>query len=259
MTMRLADLTISEERGVRYLHFGNEWIQGAMRIGRPLTLELDYVRSMMAWLLFLEPPGAMLQLGLGAAALTKFCHHHFAQTSVTAVEIAQPVIDLARTAFALPADDDRLKVVRADAAAFVASRRQHRRYGVVQVDLYDREAAGPVHDSRSFYEDCRRALHETAGVMIVNLFGRHRSFGPSLARIAAAFSERLLLLPPNAQGNTVVLAFSGPPLSVPLARLRTRAALLERRLRLPAGQWVDGLRVYPAAPRGQAPASVLVV
>ena len=256
---RFADLTISEERGVRYLHFGSEWIQGAMRINRPIALELDYVRAMMAWLVFLEPTGAMLPLGLGAAALTKFCHHHFPQTSVTAVEIAQPVIDLARAAFALPADDGRLTVACADAAAFVASRRQHGRYGVVQVDLYDRDAAGPVHDSLTFYEDCRHVLDAAAGVMVVNLFGQHRSFTPSLARIAAAFDDRLLLLPPNAEGNTVVLAFTGPPLSVPLGRLRARAAQLERRLRLPAGQWVDGLRGYPIMPRGQTPASVLTV
>jgi len=28
-------VTLSEEDGVRYLHFGTVWVQGAMRIGRP--------------------------------------------------------------------------------------------------------------------------------------------------------------------------------------------------------------------------------
>ena len=31
---------ISEEAGVRYLHFGSDWVQGAMRIARPWSLEL---------------------------------------------------------------------------------------------------------------------------------------------------------------------------------------------------------------------------
>ena len=66
-------ITLSEEDGVRYLHFGSPWVQGAMRIARPWALEIDYVRDMMAWLLFLAPPGRILQLGLGAAALTKYC------------------------------------------------------------------------------------------------------------------------------------------------------------------------------------------
>ena len=38
------NIDISEEAGVRYLHFGSSWIQGAMRIARPFALELDYTR-----------------------------------------------------------------------------------------------------------------------------------------------------------------------------------------------------------------------
>jgi spermidine synthase len=63
---------LSEEDGVRYLHFGTEWIQGGMRIARPWQLELEYQKQMMALALFLPEPQRILQLGLGAAALTKF-------------------------------------------------------------------------------------------------------------------------------------------------------------------------------------------
>src|SRR5574340_598280 len=41
-------IDIREEAGVRTLHFGSEWIQGAMRIARPWNLELEYTREMMA-------------------------------------------------------------------------------------------------------------------------------------------------------------------------------------------------------------------
>jgi len=44
-------IDISEEAGVRTLHFGSDWIQGAMRIARPWNLELEYTREMMASLL----------------------------------------------------------------------------------------------------------------------------------------------------------------------------------------------------------------
>ena len=44
-------IEVSEQAGVRYLHFGTEWIQGAMRVARPWSLELDYTREMMAALL----------------------------------------------------------------------------------------------------------------------------------------------------------------------------------------------------------------
>jgi len=37
---RFAPVTLSEQNGVRFLHFGTEWIQGAMRIRKPDWIEL---------------------------------------------------------------------------------------------------------------------------------------------------------------------------------------------------------------------------
>lgn len=53
MTPRFAPVTFSEMDGVRYLHFGTEWVQGAMRLRKPESIELEYAQQMMAWLLFL--------------------------------------------------------------------------------------------------------------------------------------------------------------------------------------------------------------
>ncbi|MFM7633065.1 MAG: spermidine synthase, partial [Betaproteobacteria bacterium] len=58
-------ITLSEQDGVRYLHFGTEWVQGAMRIRRPYSIELEYAQQMMAWMLFIEEPQHIVQLGLG--------------------------------------------------------------------------------------------------------------------------------------------------------------------------------------------------
>src|SRR5690606_1309068 len=159
-------ITLSEEGGVRYLHFGSPWVQGAMRIARPWALEIDYVRDMMAWLLFLAPPERILHLGLGAAALTKYCWRRFPDSRVTAVERSAAVIASARRDFALPPDDARLRVVCADAGEFVARPAERGRYGAIQVDLYDRQARGPVLDSVAFYRHCRRAL-ASPGVLAV--------------------------------------------------------------------------------------------
>ena len=51
----LPEVTISESDGVRYLHLGTPWIQGAMRIDEPLAIDLEYVRRMMVWMLVVEP------------------------------------------------------------------------------------------------------------------------------------------------------------------------------------------------------------
>ncbi len=107
---RFAPVTFSEEGGVRYLHFGTEWVQGAMRLRKPDHIELEYVQQMMAWLLFLETPARIVQLGLGAAALTKFCHRFLKRAKVEAVELNPAVVIAARAMFGLPYDDARLTV-----------------------------------------------------------------------------------------------------------------------------------------------------
>src|SRR5690606_29864340 len=108
---RLGSVEISEERGVRYLHFGSPWIQGAMRIARPWSLELDYTREMMLPLLWHNTrrwPRSVLQIGLGAASFTRFLYRHRPLARQVIVELSPDVLAAARQFFRLP--DDPLRV-----------------------------------------------------------------------------------------------------------------------------------------------------
>lgn len=75
-----SSIEIREARGVRTLHFGSDWVQGAMRMSRPHDLELAYTREMMAalWLSSGWPalPRRILQIGFGAGSLTRFIHRY---------------------------------------------------------------------------------------------------------------------------------------------------------------------------------------
>jgi spermidine synthase len=237
---RFAPVTFSEEEGVRYLHFGTQWIQGAMRLKQPWRIELDYAQQMMAWLLFLATPARIVQLGLGTGALTKFAYRFLRAEKVEAVELNPAVAIAARTMFALPPDDARLTVHECDAWDFVHDRANHGTTGAMQIDLYDATARGPVLDSVAFYRAARACLAK-AGIITVNLFGDHPSFARNMKNLNAAFDHRVLALPEVHDGNRVVLAFSGPPLEVPYALLEKRARLIETKLGLPASQWVQGL------------------
>lgn len=213
-----------------------------MIVRRPWDIAIEYVAQMMGWLLFLDPPARVLQLGLGAGALTRWCWRRLPDTGVDVVEASAAVIQLARSQFALPADDERLAVHHADAARFVAdaaARGEH--WGVVQADLYDAEARGPVCDSLAFYRDCRAVLAPEGGMLVVNLFGEHASYAKNIQRIRRAFDGRVLELPPVAAGNVVVFAFAGPPLEVMAGAFSARAAAVERRWRLPAAGWARAL------------------
>jgi hypothetical protein len=78
-------------------------------------------------------------------------------------------------------------------------------------------------------------------VLVVNLFGRHESFGRNIDNLAAAFDDRVILLPEIDEGNQIVLAFSGPSLAVTPAQLLARAEQVEAEYGLPARRWARAL------------------
>jgi len=238
---RFAPVTFSEEDGVRYLHFGTEWVQGAMRLKKPHHIELEYAQQMMAWLLFLATPKRIVQLGLGSAALTKFAHHYLRGAKVEAVELNPAVVVAARTMFELPPDDARLTVRELDAWDFVNDRANHGTIGAMQIDVYDATARGPVLDSVAFYRAVRACLTD-AGIATINLFGDHPSFVRNMKRLNEAFEGRVIALPEVHEGNRIAIAFSGPAIEVTYEALDKRARVLETTLGLPAHQWVKALR-----------------
>jgi spermidine synthase len=232
--------TLSEFDGVRFLHLDSIWVQGAMRIRKPDQLELEYIQRMCAWMLWRDAAalgqGHAVQLGLGAAALTRFCHGQL-KMRTTAVEINPEVIAACRQWFRLPPNDARLTVVNEDAARWVGDDANLQTVDVLNVDLYDHDAASPVLDDEAFYAACRGVLAD-GGLMTVNLFGRSASFARSALRIARVFgADQVWSLSATKEGNTVVVAARG--VQVPHREvLEQRAANIESRFKLPARKWL---------------------
>ncbi len=162
--------TTTEFKGVRFLHLGTSWVQGAMRLAKPDNIELEYIQMMMMWMLFNDKPRHIVQLGLGSAALTKFCYHRFPDAKVSVAELNPNVIAACRALFGLPPNDARLDVREMNALDFVLERANHGKVDVLQVDLYDEEARGPVLDTPEFYQGCYDCLGPD-GIMTTNVFG----------------------------------------------------------------------------------------
>jgi spermidine synthase len=244
----LPEVTLSEADGVRYLHLGSVWVQGAMRISRPQWIELVYIQRMLACLLWCPTEalgaGRAVQLGLGAGALTRFTARTL-RMPTTVVEINRAVVDVNARWFHLPHEAE---VVVGDAADWLRQA-EAESVRLLHVDLYDEEAAAPVLDDQPFYADCRRVLEGTGGLFSVNLFGRDASFARSIAHVAEAFgADQVWSLTPTREGNTVVVAGRG--VVVPgRDELAARAAVLEQRfgaLGLPARKWLRMVRPYSA-------------
>ncbi|GAB2885221.1 hypothetical protein GCM10027278_01790 [Paralcaligenes ginsengisoli] len=231
-------LNILENDGVRTLHFGSPAVQGAMRIDHPDDIELEYVQQMMMWLLFRANVAHIVQLGLGAAALTKFCDRHLAPATVTAVELDPDVVDICRTHFALPPDNERLSVLNMNALDYVTDFSRRRSIDILQVDLYDAQAKGPLLSTDAFYAACANCL-TAKGMMTVNLYCDWPDHLHHIQMMEKSF-EAVAWLPEVHDGNMVAIAFKQPP-SVDFDDLYARAVEIHATLGLPAETWVTGL------------------
>ncbi|WP_233213881.1 spermidine synthase [Pollutimonas nitritireducens] len=237
----MSGITVTEENGVRFLRFGTQWVQGSMKIADPYAIDLEYVQQMMMWTLFNATPQHIVQLGLGAGALTKFCHRHFATAKVTAIELDAAVIAACRSQFFLLSDDERLRVLQMDAMAFVQDVQNHGTVDVLQVDLYDAQARGPVYESPAFYQACADCL-APHGILTVNLFCDAPDHGKNLEAMEAGFGA-IAWLPEVHDGNVVAIGFKTAP-SIDFTDLYQRAAMIRATLGLPAESWVDGLQSW---------------
>jgi spermidine synthase len=95
-----------------------------------------------------------MQLGLGAGALTKFCHKVL-RMKTTAIELNPQVLVACRGWFKLPADDARCRWCWPTQPKEIHDPKWRGTVDALQVDLYDHEAAAPVLDSEDFYAACR--------------------------------------------------------------------------------------------------------
>ena len=241
---------MSEHDGVRYLHLGSPWVQGAMRLSAPARIELEYVQRMTAALLWWPPEAVAgaraVHLGLGAGTLARFTLQAL-RMDTTVVEINPQVVAACHSWFRLPAPSDRFRIHLGDAGAWLRSQGADGGARWLTVDLYDEEAAAPVLDDEDFYRACRAALDEQ-GVMSVNLFGRQAQFARSAARIQAAFGAgHVWTLRPTREGNVILLASRAldlPQRAVLLERAAAWEALLAARHGVPARKWPRMLRPW---------------
>jgi NAD(P)-dependent dehydrogenase (short-subunit alcohol dehydrogenase family) len=129
---------------------------------------------------------------------------------------------------------------RADAEALVrAAIDRHGRIDVLQVDLYDATARGPVLDSPAFYRACAACLSRH-GIVTVNLFGDHPSYRKNIQAMLPAF-DAVISLPEVHEGNVVAIGFKNLP-ALDFADLYERAAVIRDITRLPARSWVNGIK-----------------
>ncbi|MEK8025601.1 fused MFS/spermidine synthase [Pseudaquabacterium rugosum] len=191
------------------LHFSIHEIQSSMDVRAPHALDLDYTRTMMAFLLFLQQPRHILMIGLGGGSLAKFCHHHLPRTVITAVEINPHVVAL-RDEFLIPPDGSRFKVIVGDGARHL--RDDPEVCDVLMVDGFDDQGQPEALCTQAFYDLARERLRP-GGMLVVNLHYGHPEHRRHVARIRRAFGGQALVVDDAECCNTVVFACKGERLT----------------------------------------------
>lgn len=222
------DILISEEKGVRQLHFGSDWVQGAMRIARPYALELEYTREMMAPLL-LNPdpdwPRSALFIGLGVGALPKFLHKHRPNCKITVVEISHAVVAAAQMHFKLPPFTPNFQVDVSCGADFMASSRCQ--FDLIFIDGFDGKAkVGPL-NSTAFYLNCKASLSDQ-GYVVANLLSNQKDSEQSKKRLLDAFDGCAFAMTPCSSGNVIALAHTGAGFNLGQAELQANCLFLKK-------------------------------
>ena len=237
----MSDILISEHNGYRTLHFGNEWVQGRMRISRPAELALGYAEDMTAALLFSPPPKQIYVAGLGIGALPRWALANIGETlkKLDIVELREEVTWLCSNSFPLPLDDKRIKLTINDAAKEIALRPDSS-FDWIWVDCYDGRGSVGALESAAFYEQAHRVLKRN-GVLIANMWSSVPRYIPGVKRLAKVFGHNIMLLPSVATENVIAIAVkSTKPLpDLESAELRVRAKVLTKTYKLPFDRWVD--------------------
>jgi spermidine synthase len=228
---------VIEDAEIKALHFDGRSVQSRMRKDAPHELQFGYTRAMMGFLLFQPAPRDILIVGLGGGSLSKYCHYHLPQTTITTVEINPAVIAL-REEFAIPADSENFRVIHADAADYLADKTAIA--DIILLDGFEDYGLPPALSSPRFYSDCRRALRE-GGILVANLWGSPSVLQRCYRRLRAGFEQKMLTVPSPTSDNVVAFAFRRPS-PPPWTTLQARALKLQRDTALDFPYVLDEMR-----------------
>jgi spermidine synthase len=139
-------LVVKENKHYRWFEYGGQSIQSLMATSHPQQIVMPVAQSLLLFYLFKKMPLSVLNLGLGAGTLERSLST-FSGVSVTSVESAKSIIDMAKKYFYLP---DIIDVVCQDALQFVLQTKEQ--FDVVLCDLFIGEKNPAFLFSGDFYQ-----------------------------------------------------------------------------------------------------------
>lgn len=231
---------VVEKDDLRSLYFASTSLQSSMSLSRPQQLLLSYTRYMLLGLPAMADPEHILIVGVGAGSLVRFCHHHFPDCRIDAVDCSSHVLDLARGYFQLP-ENRQVRVHCRDGYDFLREMAGSQRYDLILVDAFDHKGMSGTVYTAPFIGLCAASL-TAGGVLSCNLWSSdgHR-LRTIRASLRASFAGHLYVPIPE-RGNVVALAYPQPVPWPRFKRDKEEWLRLERRFDLDFRAMLDTVR-----------------
>ena len=192
-----------------------------MSISKPHWLALSYTRFMMASLLFMNPPGRALVVGVGAGSIIRFIHHHFPSCVVDGVDYSPHILKLARGYFNLP-HSAAIRLHCSDGLDFLADRK-NLLYDMIFVDAFDQDGMAASVYCAEFFSRCRQHLKEN-GIVSLNSWSGDGSRMNQICSDLERYFTSCFTLPVTNRGNVICLAGKAPDLKITMERDYTELA-----------------------------------
>lgn len=234
---------VFDDGTIRRLHFDMRYVQSEMSLARPDTLNLAYTRKMMTFMPFMPSPAHVVIVGLGGGSLTKFCYRQLPNTRVTTVEIDQRVISFGEL-FQLPGEDERMRIVHADAADYFAGNAEF--CDVVLLDGCDKDGVAPALCDPGFHRSLHARLRPQ-GMLVMNLIGQTRAAEAVRRLIATIYAGPAMVMEVRNGGNHLLFAFKNRHFVPDWALLRLQAKQLLQRHGLDFPRYLNLLRPSSAS------------
>ena len=180
------ELVVGEQGSIRTLYFvvdGRRYIESRWDMSVPLSLDLDYSRTMMAGFLVAPEVRKIAMIGLGGGQLTNYLFARLADVEIDAVDIDPEVVRLARQYFGIP-DSPRYRTHAGDGRIWLEQSREN--YDLLLLDAFHGVSV-PYHlKTAEFYTACARRLGPN-GVVVANLHNRVKMYSHDRQTLASVF------------------------------------------------------------------------
>jgi len=202
-------LEVVDQEHYRSLYFKDAVVQSRIALKDPGRLVLRYTQYMMAASLLAYPrPTRILLIGVGAGALLHFIHRYLPACRVDAVDYSRHIIQVARTFFAVP-ENDNITIHCEDGLRYLQKLDKEPRFDLILLDAFNSTGmAGNIYSSE-FFKLARERVSEN-GVLCGNLWSGNHDIYNGVKKAILKHSENSLFIPVRKRENVISLLFHCP-------------------------------------------------